>query len=1142
VGNAAEKWIIDTGASHHFCARKEWYQTYENLVTNVSTAGPSIQSEGVGTVRLPVGDHEIALQNVIHVPELRLNILSAERLKKDNFIGYSNWIPHHLFDGTTGKTIVEADGSSGLPIISVNQSGELNHFEALDLYYIDAANRQISLDLAHRRLGHISKNLVKKLIKESTGVTLKGMDAHEFADERCDECMAGQMKAKPFPLRQPPKRKGTKPFEMIHMDLLTGPEEALDGHYRYLLVIVDDYTRYSWVYGLKSKHIEKAWEKWQARILRHHGDGDRQRVLLKRIRSDNGGEFITKVMQAQWRAEGIELELTVAHAHNQVGVAEKAFGDIVSHAVSVLEDARLPLRLWYEVTRTLTYLKNLWPHSFLNGKTPFQMIFKRKPDLAHLRVIGSKAWVLIPKASRGGKFKPRAAVCRLLGYMGSNQYKLWDPQLNKIIYARDVVIEEWNTTYEEIQEEMRDNPDNDTLGNLVGREADNISDPETPPQSEIARIPDQTNIQETVCRRVDDVAGEKEDQSGRARNPDQTNIHETIYKRVDDVEGENDSQLDDEDDEEGTSNVNASTEQGQQRQPLRRPHRVTVPTWKVRENQLNAEELTESPPAIDLIMLNLTNATEQLQAPQSISEILRRRDKDLWLESMHRELRALLRNKSWEYVRRSDIPPGHKVLTGRWVWVYKRDGTRKSRWVVRGFEQVEGIDYQETFAAVARAESYRILLAVATLLDWDIEQVDIDTAFLYGDIDSEVYVEVPSGPFTDLPDGKTMVCHLLKSLYGLKQAPKIWFDTLRTALEEMGLRRLDTEHSVYILLQRHGKKPQGVFMGPDLVIAVYVDDIMMIGRHKLIIQEFKSQLSKKFNIKDLGEATDYLGIEIVRDRAAGTLKIHQTKYCRSLLKKYGMDECNPSRIPIHESTKLTVDDQDKEILDAEGIHRYQSTIGSLTYAMQGTRADLAYAVTLCSRFLAKPTATHAGIAKGVLRYLKGAIDLGITYYRDNTENLFAYTDSNYQDRTLCGDGRSTSGYGVYLAGGLVSWSSRRQHCVTTSSTEAEYIGQANAIKQIITATQFLLELRLPIIHTPIKLYADNTSSQSLAHRPSARARSGHIDAAMHFQREKVETGLVDITHVTSQDNAADGFTKPLNGVKFARFRELLRID
>jgi hypothetical protein len=217
---------------------------------------------------------------------------------------------------------------------------------------------------------------------------------------------------------------------------------------------------------------------------------------------------------------------------------------------------------------------------------------------------------------------------------------------------------------------MRGNPDHDTLGNLVGREAGNGSDPETPPQSEIARDPNQINIQKV------------------------------IDKLVGDVEGEND-QSSDEDDEERTSdvNVNAQTEQGQQRQPRERPHRVTVPTWKVRQNQLNAEEITESPTTVDLIMLNLTNATEQLQAPQSISEILKRKDKNLWLESMHRELRALLRNKTWEYIRRSDIPQGHKILTGRWIWVYKRDGTRKSRWVVRGFEQVEGIDYQETFAA-----------------------------------------------------------------------------------------------------------------------------------------------------------------------------------------------------------------------------------------------------------------------------------------------------------------------------------------------------------------------------------------------------------------------------------------------------------
>jgi hypothetical protein len=238
---------------------------------------------------------------------------------------------------------------------------------------------------------------------------------------------------------------------------------------------------------------------------------------------------------------------------------------------------------------------------------------------------------------------------------------------------------------------MRDNPDNDTLGNLVGREADHTSDPETPPQSEIARNPNHTNVKEAT-KRVGDVVREKERQSDHtarnerrsdhtaqkthqsdhtaqsdhiARNLDPTNINEAIDKRVGDVEGENDSQLGDEDDEERISNVNMPTEQGQQRQPLGRSHRLTLPTWKTRENQLIAKERSEFPTTIDLIMLNLTNATEQLQAPQSISEILRRRNKDLWLELMHRELRALLRNKTWEYVRRSDVPAGHKVLTGR---------------------------------------------------------------------------------------------------------------------------------------------------------------------------------------------------------------------------------------------------------------------------------------------------------------------------------------------------------------------------------------------------------------------------------------------------------------------------------------------
>jgi hypothetical protein len=219
-----------------------------------------------------MGEHELALQNIIYVPDLKLNILSTKRLKRDNYVRYSNWILYHLFDRATRRTIVEANGSSRLPVILVSPEGEksdllrelltlgeLNHFKALDLYYTDTANQQISLDLAYQRLGHISKRLVKKLVKGmSTGINLKGMDAYEVRDtnERYDECVISQIKAKPFPLRQPTNQKGLRLFKMIHMDLLTRPESALDGHYKYLLVIVNNYTWYSWVYRLRSKDIK----------------------------------------------------------------------------------------------------------------------------------------------------------------------------------------------------------------------------------------------------------------------------------------------------------------------------------------------------------------------------------------------------------------------------------------------------------------------------------------------------------------------------------------------------------------------------------------------------------------------------------------------------------------------------------------------------------------------------------------------------------------------------------------------------------------------------------------------------------------------------------------------------------------------
>jgi hypothetical protein len=183
----------------------------------------------------------------------------------------------------------------------------------------------------------------------------------------------------------------------------------------------------------------------------------------KIIRAENGGEFIKDQMQKTWEAEGIRLELTIAYAHNQNGVTERANQDILTHAISILDESHLPKELWFEICLTVAYLKNLWPHSHLKYKTPYEVYTGRKPNLSHLRVIGSKAHILVPKEVREHKFKSRSVLGRLLGYEGSNQYRLWAEETNKIVWARDVQLEEYN----EIYSEARSHDDDDVSGTLI---------------------------------------------------------------------------------------------------------------------------------------------------------------------------------------------------------------------------------------------------------------------------------------------------------------------------------------------------------------------------------------------------------------------------------------------------------------------------------------------------------------------------------------------------------------------------------------------------------------------------------------------------------------------------------------------------
>jgi len=503
VPQAPHLWLIDAGASHHICNEKSLFRNLdEDYQVTIQAGTSTTKSQGRGQIDLDIDGYSLTLYGVLYAPQLRFNLLSTECLRRENFIGY-NSIPNVLYNGEDDSIIAIADSSSGIPIINIGPSIPIHHPEGSSTYYHEVTTRPISLDLAHRRLGHISEARVKALAYgQAEGLKLLPDSGRRI--DKCDHCIAGKIRTLPHPRKQATLKRSGRPMEMLHLDLLQGPCAALNTGFNYLLVIVDDYTRMAWCIGLKTKDIQEAWKNWFTMIQYQYKDVITDFSVL-RLRADNGGEFILHDMQGQWEDLGMWLQLSVAYAHNQNGVVERAIRTIVEHAVSVLNDANMPNNLWYEICLTITYLGNLETHSHLSvdAPTPIEAFTGKKLNLSHLRVIGSKAHILIPKEIREHKFKPRAVIGRLVSYDGVNQYRMWVPEMNAIVWGRNITLDENNVVYERAGT-FED--DEEGLGRLILTDTNEIHDL-------VTKIEHQRKGSESYASRTDSALQQEQDQS-----------------------------------------------------------------------------------------------------------------------------------------------------------------------------------------------------------------------------------------------------------------------------------------------------------------------------------------------------------------------------------------------------------------------------------------------------------------------------------------------------------------------------------------------------------------------------------------------------------------------------------------------------
>ena len=537
------------------------------------------------------------------------------------------------------------------------------------------------------------------------------------------------------------------------------------------------------------------------------------------------------------------------------------------------------------------------------------------------------------------------------------------------------------------------------------------------------------------------------------------------------------------------------------------------------------ESLSPDPLSLFALVAQASNNTEPYE-PKSYKEATMGPSSKYWKGGMSDEVHSLQENNTWELV---DPPKGRTVLRGRWVYTIKRgpkgEVTRyKARWVVRGFEQREGLDFNETFATVVKPMSYKAIFALAAAEDWDLEQMDVKTAFLYGYVEEEIYVEQPTG----FADGKhpQKVCKLKKALYGLKQSPRVWYNTFSDYMQETGLVPIDADFSVF-------RDPK-----TGTIVALYVDDVLLTGPFSEGIQRIKDALHAKFKMTDMGACSYYLGMTVFRDRANRTLRLGQSAHIERFLRHHGMWESKPQSTPM-ETTSRPLPAEEGYVASTDLRQTYQSAVGSLMYAMLGTRPDIAFAVSVVSRFSSNPTEAHYASVKRIFRYLRSTVTWHLTY-RGSLQDLIGYTDSDW-----AGDHatrKSTSGYVYNLGSGAISWSSKRQATVALSTCEAEYIGQTQAAKEAVWLKGLLNEIRPEGGLQTVIIYGDNQGAIALAKNPLHHGRAKHIDIQHHWVRGQISDGYIDLQYVATDKQVADGLTKALCRDKFESFRALLGLE
>ena len=770
-----DAWISDSGATNHFSGQKDWFQNfraYESPRTVNLTNNTTVQALGQGDVPMEalIKDQwiPIVIRDVVYIPGA-VNLFSESVMDLKGFTIIRKQKRTVFFFGKQEGPQAEWSDREGGYVMNFRRRREM------------ARSTRLNATTWHERLAHMNLKYIKESVKQNA---VEGIKLEDLQGEtHCDFCHIGKETRQPFPTSS--RGKEYQPGELIHADLSGKmPVPSLYGA-NYFLLMKDDYSGFKLAEFLKTK--DEAPGKIIEFINLIKNQAGRK---VKIFKTDQGTEFVNKELDTFLKGEGILHETSAPYCPESNGRIEREMRTVKDAARTMMHQVDAPQYLWAEAVGFAVHVQNRIVNRQSGERTPFEVIFGRKPNLSHIRKFGCRAYVQVPKEKRTA-WEPKATRGILVGFEGlARKFRVYDPEDRKIITVRNVSFHE----DEGIEKQTK--------------YASSDSDSDCKPARESSPTPseDSTGSSGGSTSTVTVTPGSSPSTSSTTsssrpyKKPSPTLVIEN---------GKTQTRVSIQEDQ---SEIEVEPRKLRDRETLKKPIRFAA----------NRAEVLQEP-------ANFKRAVESAQAPQ-------------WREAMQKEMNSLNENQTWELV---PIPRGRKILEPKWIFKIKQDSegneNYKARLVIRGFKQDYGVDYFDTFATVCRYESIRFVLALAAAKDWHLMQFDVKTAFLNANLEEEIYMKQPEGFGNGNPEE---CCKLLRSLYGLKQAPRCWYQRCADFLANIGLYPSHSDPCVFI----------GTVLDTLVILPLYVDDGLVASERieavKYVLKEIKNEFAIQVNVPE----------------------------------------------------------------------------------------------------------------------------------------------------------------------------------------------------------------------------------------------------------------------------------------------------